>query len=561
MGLHRGIAAFAVIALVTLTGCGGGKSESANGNSGGNVTLEQQYGRTPVEHPKDMTYQPDVVIIPGGPKAIRHASADGLTWTLDKMAKGISELQPGKVMYASSMALGRVASITPVGDDVAVLLAPVQLTDLFKDGTLDIDQPLSLGESLVQEVPKVPGTYTVLPKDPESGEPTATPEPTETPESTEPTEPADSTEPTDPAEVFEPEESGEGEGGGGGAQGSVTHSAAGTDRAQEINVVAPPLGQSRAQTSDPGQQPPPQVLPPDSQKYKVSVGDWDFEYFKRTNSNQHEVGLRVTAPTANKSIKGGFTFRMTFENLRMRSRIPISNGRVQNSEVSMNGLKQVAADLSIGSAEGLADNTRLRVEVPINVPLDGLLTQYGLQPTLKFKVIFKLGFSSKNTTASGTIAYTIAGDIGSGMSAKATPTAANPAESFQSGSLAPFGLVMAFEGKVMLGLGMPMFSAGPYGKVIVSVGYANAGLLGAVPCRLLTPSIQGSWGIGANVSTTVGTVLKGLFGPTSSTVLKNLFKDGTPAKGEWEGQVGGTHPIWTPKAFAVPDSAYCRAQT
>lgn len=558
MRLNRWLAAALVIALTTVTGCGGSKEESTNGNSGGQVTLEQRYGMMPVRKPKNMTYQPDVVIIPAGPKAIRHASADGLTWTLDKKAEGISDLQPGKVMYASSMVVGRVAKLTPAGDDVAVLLLPIQLTDLFKDGTIDIDQALNLSENLVQEVPNAPGRYTELPKDPATGDPTPEPteptEPTETTETTEPDEtsdPAETTEPTDPADVLDPDE----DGGGSVARGPVPRTAASSARPRQINLVAPALGRSRVQTPDPGQLPPPQVLPPDSTKYKVTLGGWDYEYFSRTNSNQHEVGIRVTAPER-KSIRGGFTFRLGFQNLRMKARVPISNGRVQNSNISLNGLKQIAADLSVGSAEGLADNTRVRVEVPINVPLDHIADEYLFQPQIKFKIIFKFGFSSKNTTATGTIAYTIGGDIKT-----AKPTTANPAESFTNGSLAPMGLVIAFEGKIVLGFGLPVFSVGPYGKIVFTLGYANAGLMGAVPCRLLTPNLVWSWGWGANVSTTVGKALYGLIGPTNSSLLNSLFKNGTPAKGEYESQLGGTHPLWTGKVIAAPNSAYCRAQT
>jgi hypothetical protein len=517
MKLNRGLAALLVIALTTLTACGGkNENGSGSGDAARKVTLEQRYGVAPVKQPKDMTYQPDVVIIGDGPKAIRHASSDGLTWTLDKKAEGVSDLQPGKVMYASSMALGRVAEVTPAGDDVDVLLAPVQLTDLIKDGTLNFDEALNLDQDLVQEVPDLPGASTVPPADPQPADPT---------------------------------------GGGSAAHGPIPRAASAPVR--EINVVAPELGRSRAQLPA-GLQPPPGLIPPDSTKYKVTVSDWDFEYYKRSNSKQHEIGLRVTAPLG-KTIKGGFTLRMGFENLRAKAQVPIADGRVQNANVSLNGLKQIAADLSVASPRGLSDNTRLRVEVPINIPLSGAAA-FGLQPSLKFKVLFKFGFSSKNTTATGTIAYTIGGDIGTGLSPTATPTASNPAESFQALSVAPFGLVIAFEVKIMLGIGLPMMSAGPYVKLVLSIGYANAGQLGAVPCRLLTVNFSANFGVGVNVSTTVGQVLGKIYGPANSSLLSSIFNSGKSAKGEVEQQLGETVDLGKGGPYAVPNSTYCRAQ-
>lgn len=602
MKLHRGLAVVLVLALASVTGCGG-KGDSAGRNSGGNVTPEQRYGKAPVKNPKDMTYQPGVVLIGDGPKAIRHVSSDGLTWTLDKSASGVSDLAPGKVMYASSKGLGKVMQVEPAGDDVAVLLAPIQLTDLIKDGTLDFDEPLDVGSAAVQQIPDAPGAYTELPKDPDSQsstEPTAPattePEPTEPPATDEATDPPAIDAPETPATTDEPTEPEEGDlggaldpGEGGGPPALLPKQGPGykTEISQraltkqglvyktvgkrsalpkssqlqsgpEEVVVAPqlkiPSRQSGSQTGTGGELPPPNPgVQQDTGKVKVAIGNWEFEYYSRGNARQSELGLRVTAgkgssKDAKHGLKGGFTLRLETENLRAQAKVPIANGRVQNSNVAFNGLKQIAVDLKMGSGEGLADNSRGRIEVPLDIPLKATpVAELGFQPSIKFKLIIKLGFSSKNTTVSGTIAYTIGGDIGTSASTTAQPLTLNPAKLWTAASMAPFGIVVAFEAKVMIGLGLPGMNAGPYVKLVLSFGYANAGLMGAVACSALTPSFTVTWGVGANVSTTVSGVLGKLFGDMGIAKVKP----------EVEQQTGSYTP-WPSKTFADPDTKHCR---
>ncbi|NEA33711.1 hypothetical protein [Streptomyces sp. SID13031] len=599
MKLHRGLAAMLVVTLTTLTACGSGPKDSADTSSSGKVTLEQRYGKAPVKSPKDMTYQPGVVIIGGGPKAIRHVSSDGLTWTMDKSASGMSDLAPGKVMYASSKALGKVVKVEPAGDDVAVLLAPIELTDLIKDGTLEFDEPLDVGAAGVQQIPDAPGAYTDLPKDPDSDgttEPTE-PEPTN-PEATEPeaTEPQPtSSTPTDEAteppaaeesdpppateEPTEPEETdldgvfGPEEGGGSAPMGaslpqqgllkqSLARQTAVRQSSQKQSgpeqiVIAPelkiPAQQAGARAGTGGQLPPPDMQQ-DNGKVKVSIGNWDFEYYSRSNSRQSELGLRATAGKGSKNakpgLKGGFTLRMDIENLRAKAKVPIAGGRVQNSTVALNGLKQIAVDLKMGSGEGLADNSRGRIEIPLDIPLKATpVAELGFQPSIKFKLIIKLGFSSKNTTVSGTIAYTIGGDLGTSAATTVKPAGLNPVKLWTSASMAPFGIVAAFEVKIMIGLGLPGMNAGPYVKAIVSLGYANAGLMGAVPCSSLTESFTVSWGVGANVSSTVSGVLGKLFGTKGVASIK--------PEAEYQ---KGTYTPWPSKTHADPDTKHCRAE-
>lgn len=87
-------------------------------------------------------YQSDVVPIGTGPDAIRSVSSDWTSYTLDGSAPGVADLAVGKIMFASSTAVGRVVELSRSGDDVVVRIAPIELTDLVKSGSFDFHQRL-----------------------------------------------------------------------------------------------------------------------------------------------------------------------------------------------------------------------------------------------------------------------------------------------------------------------------------------------------------------------------------------------------------------------------------
>ncbi|MEJ7649538.1 MAG: hypothetical protein WKF57_10970 [Nakamurella sp.] len=101
------------------------------------------YGYAP--DPQRGGYRPDVVLIGGGPAAIRSAGDDGLSFTLDHSAAGVDDLREGSIMFAASEAVGRVVHITPAGADRIVTIAPVLPSELVdqlefaQTGPLDLD--------------------------------------------------------------------------------------------------------------------------------------------------------------------------------------------------------------------------------------------------------------------------------------------------------------------------------------------------------------------------------------------------------------------------------------
>jgi hypothetical protein len=145
--------------LAVVAGCVG----NGDGSTGGRVSPEAaaRYGQAAQPSPPGITYQPDVVVVGGGAGVVRSVSDDGLRWTVDGDAKGLSDLDEGEVLFLTSRAAGRVVSKEASGQNVVLTLAPVQLQEIIRDGRLEFDSAIDPGNVSYQEIPGMHGTVSV----------------------------------------------------------------------------------------------------------------------------------------------------------------------------------------------------------------------------------------------------------------------------------------------------------------------------------------------------------------------------------------------------------------
>ena len=113
---------------------------------------EKRFGISPERTP-GLTYQPDVVLLRAGVNAIRSLSDDGLVWTLDPRAEGIDGIQPGKVLLLSTKAAGKVLAVNRTNAGVDVVLGPADITEIVREGSFSIDQPVDLTQALQMALP------------------------------------------------------------------------------------------------------------------------------------------------------------------------------------------------------------------------------------------------------------------------------------------------------------------------------------------------------------------------------------------------------------------------
>jgi hypothetical protein len=116
---------------------------------------ELRFGRAP-KLDRSVKYQPNVLVMEHGDTAIRSMESNGIIWHFDAGAPQVDQIQAGKIVFATERCVGRVGAIRRNGDDVSVVMEPVQLTDIIQQGHFVYNQPLDLSAVVVAPVPDVP---------------------------------------------------------------------------------------------------------------------------------------------------------------------------------------------------------------------------------------------------------------------------------------------------------------------------------------------------------------------------------------------------------------------
>lgn len=114
-----------------------------------------KFGIAPRRDPS-VEYQPDVILMESGDKAIKSIASDGLTWTFDANAPQVSEFQEDKIVFATGRAVGRILSLNRNGDSVKVILGPVQLTDVIRNGHFEMNEDIDLNNMISYVAPDYP---------------------------------------------------------------------------------------------------------------------------------------------------------------------------------------------------------------------------------------------------------------------------------------------------------------------------------------------------------------------------------------------------------------------
>lgn len=117
---------------------------------------EIKYGRAPQRDPA-VVYQPDVIIVDGGPDVIRSEGPDPLTWIIDARARHASSLELGKIAFVTGRCVGRVLMVKKNGDNLTLILGPVDLTEIYRKLDITINQPLDLTQAIQDPGPQFPG--------------------------------------------------------------------------------------------------------------------------------------------------------------------------------------------------------------------------------------------------------------------------------------------------------------------------------------------------------------------------------------------------------------------
>jgi hypothetical protein len=480
--------------LAATVACGGGVAPGATSRPGETAgpgatanpgaaqgaddpALVATYGYAPVPDPA-ITYQPDVVLIGGGPRAIRAVSPEGLRFSMDAKAPGVDQLAIGKIMFAASQAVGRVHALEPNGDVVDVTLIPVALGEVIKDGHLQLDQALSLDTLATAEMPQLPDAIEDLPSDDLTGAPS-------------------------PAA-----------------------------RAGEDVIRMPTVALAVAR-----QQAPRNGTPSAAEQSKsTTVKGWTLTGYKTSST----IGLRGDrGVAAGKPVSGDANLKVVLDahleidNLRVVADIPVVDGQTGSGHFRIYGIKGLVMSARAGVVNGLSDNRKVKIEIPIELKWPTVIAGFPATFSQKFKFLVQTAFTAKNGNLAATAEWDLDGSIGVDGSTVTLPTmtarGTKLIDSLSGVSVGVNGAVVAVSFQFGYLIGLPYAGAGPTAALITSLGLTNGSSLGIVQCKQVSITSVVSGGVVISVFDPVKQALKKLTGyevPEQTTLVsKNVLQE------------------------------------
>ncbi len=440
------------------------------------TAAELRYGVAPTRN-SQVEYQDDVIMVGGGADAVRSVSADALTWTIDANAPRASELAPGKIIFLTDRAAGRILGVQRSGGDLAVTIGPAALTDFIKTADFTYDQPLDVDSMLSYTAPEFPGGVVT-------------------------------------------------------AEGSLSPEAP-----RKVIPAAFEYLPAAPAPAPPG--------PPD-----ISQGpprEFDLKDFKITPFCCGGLGLGVSYDRGGVLIKARTVVWLASPSVHFDLKIP--NGTVQTAKLELRGLGGLTMEFEAASTVGVNGNLNSQLWIPaeFRLPIYGLPVPVAVAFHEGF--IIKTAFTSKNSTLHAVADYSFAGSLkvgyenGSWVAEAPTELTVKQSllKSINGASLGPAGLVMAFHGRVIVGIGAFGFMTGPYAGYSATIGIvrgADVALPLAPGCQAATLDRAIAMGIGYSL-------------PEPVTKVINFFLKKFNLR--QIDSVAGTKPIWQwmPKMHAA----------
>jgi hypothetical protein len=405
-------------------------------------------------NPTGADYQPDVVVVGGGASSIRSASANSLVWTIAKSAPGAGKLKVGSVMLLTSVATGRVAAIHDDGDSRVVTLAPVNLTDVIRNGSIDVDQALPASAISYQLIPDLVGAQSI----PQAGDlPSANISP--------------------------------------------------SGYRDTLPFIAEPAALHRAAPQPGGTLP----LASDS-SLEVKVGEWTVS--PDISDNKLELGVERDG---NLKVGIDFAFDTNNLHFHGIDTIKNGQSTHSGFEITgITGLTiSLQAGAAGGSADN--EKIRIEAPIEANLEIPPSPATGGLPMDIKVEFTFSVetAITGDNSTLVATGIWGLDGPIGYDGSNFETPTFTvkqSIIDSITGITLGPSGIVFGVEMKFQVGVGVASLSAGPFAGVTVDLGVTNGSSLGAAlaRCKGATLDLRGSAGVGIELSAADIPILKDL---------------------------------------------------
>jgi hypothetical protein len=450
---------------------------------------QQKYGMAP-ERGAGAVYQDQVVLIEHGDKAVKAWSPNGIEWTLDGNDPRVAGLQEGQILFATSRCVGRVLKLTRTGNDVSVILGPVQLTDLIKQGNFGYDEPLDLATLAAVQTPNFPGAF---------GSPLFD-------------------------QMKRAQGGSPGSGAGAGGSGSMFVPT-------EVRYyVVTPRGQWRPVRTTYGFGGPAVVLADDRHDARPPVilpATFEPPQLPDVFFNDElqaapcwqdcgGLGLRMTATKGGVTVKISVVFYLHRPQLRFAA--GIENGSI-SGWVSLSGAGGFDVTVYGISDQGFSANINQTGEIPVDLVLPMPIGGVPLEAHFHQNVSLATGFSAKTSVLKAKASFDVSGNLT--VQYKNHQFIVPPIKATLKNSLSGDvngvsmgidSLVFSIDQRLLVGVGAAGFSAGPYVGLTSGITALKQASEAMVDCRMGTFLMSINGGIGYSIPKIVATVVNFFLG-------------------------------------------------
>ena len=446
-------------------------SPAAASKSAAQQEAEIRFGVSPTRN-SQVTYQPDVIIMEHGAEAIRSENDDGFTWNIDANAPGAADIKRDKILFATGRMVGRVLAVKREGDELAVTLGPVELTDLIKEAHIDYQGPLDPTTMIVYvAAPGYPGTFQRdAPQEDDTSQDDA-------PAATQPT--ANRIGSGAAPQIYTVSRSGE----------LVPYQgfrSAVLERSWDSSIGAQ-YGSSGGSTATKAM----------TGVVSVLLDGFDFR------PSFSDGGLGVVLPFKERNgVKFSAAALLKFNNPQFKFRLNISDG-LKTAAIELSGVGGIDLEIHGGTNskfKNVHENFYIPVDfsipMPVAVPFSAIFRQ---------SVRIDTVITGNKSVIEAKGRYALGGTITAGLvdgSATATAplyvkTEASMAESLSGLSVAVNGLTVGWGGKFIVGLGKFGFAVGPYASLNIAAGVTlGSALQGGGACRASELDLSLKYGVG-----------------------------------------------------------------
>jgi hypothetical protein len=415
---------------------------------------ELRFGVSPTRSDK-VTYQDNVVVMEHGAEAIRAANPDGMTWTFDANAPQVKDIQPGKVILATSRAAGKVLAVTRSGNDVSVILGPAEITDFLKEADVEFNQPVDFQQMVAYTAANYPGTADEMDKlTADAGDDDGT---------------SITTAVLSPSGDVTPVSLVSGPAPRRAAAGTWTDA----DVARFRNM------QLSSMPTIPGVGPPNQT----------DISDFHASPFCCDGG----LGMKLLHDGDDMKVIAYLVLRLSQPSVHFN--LKISGATIRTAKVELYGAAGLTVHIESATAKGSSGNINRRFFLPVDltIPVVGMGVPFAI--TLHQQFLLQTAFTAKNSTLNTTGDYGFGGTIWMGYDnggwGVGAPTQLHVNQSLGQSldglSLGVTGLVFGMEGRVIVGIGAFGMATGPflgYSTVVgLTRGSDQAKMLVGVTCR------------------------------------------------------------------------------